>query len=185
MITGDAANPWIETFRGHKFHALNPTPEEIDIEDIAHALSNQCRFTGHIHRFVSVAEHSYYASLLADKPDKLAGLLHDASEAYLVDMARPWKHHTPIGPPYQEIESKVMEIIAEKYGFAWPLPESVKKADEQLLWMEKAQLLSSLAWENCGYCGEEVRAKANDFKIVGYAPPVIEKIFLQRFFELT
>jgi sialic acid synthase SpsE len=84
--------------------------EKITIEDIAHALSNQCRFSGHVERFYSVAQHSVLVASFSK--NKLAGLLHDASEAYLVDVPRPIK---PEFPAYAEIEKNIMQVIAKKY----------------------------------------------------------------------
>src|SRR5271156_4912831 len=80
---------WIQTFTGKKFYPFNPKPQDIDIRDIAHALSNICRFTGHTKRFYSVAEHSRNVAKLVPAHMKLQALLHDASEAYLCDIARP------------------------------------------------------------------------------------------------
>src|ERR1017187_10636100 len=76
----------ITTFSGIHFWPLLPNPADIRIEDIAHALSNQCRFAGHAREFYSVAEHSVRVSQLCPPEDALWGLLHDASEAYLTDV---------------------------------------------------------------------------------------------------
>jgi hypothetical protein len=175
--------PWIETFTGLQFHLLNPRPEEICIEDIAHALSLQCRFTGHTRKFYSVAEHSYYVSLVAALP----GLLHDASEAYIGDLSRPLKHFTPVGPEYLRIESNIERAIALKFELPWPpsfeVLEIVKKADNSILYTEKDQLMTKLDWDvDWTDDPEKPRMKV---QLVGYRPEVIEKIFLQRFFQLT
>ena len=82
---------WIQTFTGRAFYVLDPRPEDVDIEDIAHALSMQCRFAGHCREFYSVAQHSVTASWLVPPEDALWGLLHDAAEAYVVDLPRPIK----------------------------------------------------------------------------------------------
>ncbi len=132
--------PWIETYTGKKFYFLNPNPDDIDIIDIAHSLAMQCRFTGHIESFMSVAEHSVAVSAIVDKPNQLAGLLHDASEAYLSDIASPIKQHFP---QYYEMEDKVMQAIADKFGFEYPLNEDVKDADATQLKSEAKYLLSS------------------------------------------
>src|SRR5271165_7548492 len=84
---------WIQTYTGRVMYPLDPRPEEINIIDIAHALSNLCRFTGHVRTFYSVAEHSVRVSQHCDPKDALWGLLHDASEAYLADMSRPMKRY--------------------------------------------------------------------------------------------
>ena len=102
----DVDRAWIQTYTGGKFHLLAPRQEEINIVDIAHALSMMCRFTGHVRRFYSVSEHSWHASYLVPKQDALWALLHDASEAYMADMNRPLKHFTAIGPAYLKVEKK-------------------------------------------------------------------------------
>jgi len=182
---------WIETFTGKKFHLLDPQPEEICIEDIAHALSNQCRYTGHVRRFFSVAEHSYHVSLHVEKQNALAGLMHDASEAYITDLSRPVKQLTPVGPPYYEIEDKIMRVIADKFGFAWPMDKDVKSADNFMLLLEKNQLMTDLSWDDDESGGAAARrevdllALENGIRLVGYVPQVMKNIFLRRFEELT
>src|SRR5665811_1025646 len=84
----------IRTFTGIYMNVFEPTPEMISIEDIAHALTMQCRFGGHLPDFYSVAQHSLNCSYLIDNPKlKLTALLHDASEAYLLDIPRPIKNN--------------------------------------------------------------------------------------------
>src|SRR5712664_1181267 len=99
--------PWIETFTGHAFYLLDPRPEDILIEDIAHALSQACRFTCHTRRFYSVAEHSYHIAVLCEKEYKLGGLLDDAEETYLGDMNRPLKHHASLGEEDHKIAGPI------------------------------------------------------------------------------
>lgn len=175
---------WIETYTGKKFYLLDPQPDSICIEDIAHALSQQCRFTGHTKKFYSVAEHSVHVSLLCglDKRECLSGLLHDASEAYIADLSRPVKYETPVGPPYFEIESRIMFAIANKFGFDWPMSERIKQADNVMLHSEKDQLMTELSWD--GQWGEAVILDYAETPLVGYLPPAAKKIFLQRFEEL-
>lgn len=130
--------PWIETFSGKKFYFLDPTPEMIDIEDIAHSLSRQCRFSGHLSKFMSVAEHSVNVSKLSF--DQLSGLMHDASEAYLLDIPSPVKQYLA---NYKELENRIMDAIATRYNFQWPLPPDVKDADAAQLVIEAKYLLPS------------------------------------------
>jgi hypothetical protein len=87
---------WIQTYSGRQFWPLDPRVEDVHLEDIAHALSNVCRYTGHVREFYSVAEHSVHVSWSCEPEDALWGLLHDASEAYLADMARPVKQNMPV-----------------------------------------------------------------------------------------
>ena len=178
---------WIETYTGKKFHLLDPQPDEIDIEDIAHALSNQCRYTGHTRRFFSVAEHSIHVSLLSYN-FKLAGLMHDASEAYLSDISRPVKQLTPVGPPYYQVEDKMMTAIANKYGFEWPLPKEVKTADNIMLFTEKDQLMTSLSWSD-DKSTEDARSEAildyAETRLIGNPPETVKRMFLDRFYEVS
>lgn len=125
----------IRTYSGHYLDILNPQPEHICIEDIAHALAHQPRWAGHTPIFYSVAAHSLACAHMAPPQHKLAALLHDASEAYLCDMPSPIK---ALMPQYSAIENRLMAIIAQKFGFAWPISPEVKAIDKQRLeweWM--------------------------------------------------
>src|SRR4029077_5060854 len=103
----DVDKAWIITFTGLKFYHLNPQPEMVRVEDIAHSLAQLCRWTGHTKFHYSVAQHSVYASLICPEEYAFDCLMHDSSEAYLGDMNRPLKHYTAAGPAYKEIEEKV------------------------------------------------------------------------------
>ena len=131
-------DPVIRTYTGRWFNVFEPDPESIHIKDIAKSLSKQCRFGGHTRLFYSVAEHSIECSYLVPDEHKLAALLHDASEAYLIDVPRPIKKKL-IG--YKEIEDGVMTAIAHKFGFDYPFHPSVKQADEERLEVEWSQLM--------------------------------------------
>lgn len=129
----------IRTFTGAYIDPLNPDPAKIQIEDIAHALSMQPRFGGHLPVFYSVAQHSLRVSrLVTDPAQQLAALMHDAAEAYLIDVPSPVKQRLT---GYREIEDNLMRMIAEKFGFAWPLHPCVKAADEQALRTEWESLM--------------------------------------------
>jgi hypothetical protein len=124
---------WIQTFSGVEFYPFDPLPSEILIEDIAHALSMQCRYAGHVRRFYSVAEHCVRVAELLPIEDRLWGLLHDASEAYLVDLPRPIKRHSEIGRLYREAEAVLMESICDRFNLAPVEPDSVGVADKAML----------------------------------------------------
>lgn len=130
----------IRTYTGLYINVFEPTLDMICIEDIAHALSMQCRFGGHLPIFYSVAEHSWYCSQLVKEEHKLAALLHDASEAYLLDVPRPIKKHLS---NYKEIEHNLMLLISEKFGFNYPLHNDVKDVDELALITEWNSLMIS------------------------------------------
>jgi hypothetical protein len=177
----DWDNPWIETASGKHFHFLKPLPEDIDIDDIAHALANTCRYTGHCRKFYSVAEHSVAVSELS--PDAaLAGLLHDASEAYITDIASPVK---PFLKNYKQLENTVMEAIAAKFGFSMPLHPQIKEADVIQLSVEAWHLVPSqgIGWTYWTMNGGRPKSK-------GIAPRCLfpkeaKKLFLSKFKELT
>jgi 5'-deoxynucleotidase YfbR-like HD superfamily hydrolase len=133
---------WFTTYTGLAFYPLDPDPCAVSIEDIAHHLALQCRFTGAVRSFYSVAEHSYRLSMIVPAEDALWGLLHDAAEAYLVDVPRPLKRHSELGEPYKAIERQVMHAICLRFGLPLEEPASVKAADLQMLVTEKRDLLA-------------------------------------------
>jgi hypothetical protein len=130
--------PQILTATGRYFDFSRPTADMIDIEDIAHALSRQNRFTGHTRDFYSVAQHSVAVSDLVPPEHALAGLLHDASEAYMADMNSPLKQ---LVPEYKAIEQRVEGAICARFGLAYPLDPCVKQADLRMLVTERRDLM--------------------------------------------
>lgn len=135
-IIADRKGDWIQTYSGRQFWPMDPRPEDIDIVDIAHALSMLCRFGGHCKRFYSVAEHCVLLSDVADDADALYALLHDASEAYLVDVPRPIKRMLP---GYAEAEDVIMAAICDHYGLLRVMPPDVKRLDRAILMDERLQ----------------------------------------------
>lgn len=136
---------WIQTFSGRKFWPLAPSAKDVLIKDIAHALSLTCRFTGHCSHFYSVAEHSILVADLMDESDyAIFGLMHDAAEAYLPDIAAPIKSHIQ---GFREIEDRVIEAIYRRYGlwerYTPEIEAMVKKADLIALATEAQQLLGN------------------------------------------
>lgn len=123
----------IRTVTGIYVNVFEPTPAMICIEDIAHSLSHQCRFGGHLPYFYSVAQHSLWCSHNVPAQHKLAALLHDASEAYLLDIPKPIKKELK---DYQVVEDRLMKVIAEKFGFQYPLAEEIKQIDARALQRE-------------------------------------------------
>lgn len=174
-MTRDAStvtDHWFNTNAGNKFSYVDMDPNSIDILDIAHALSQLCRYNGHISEFYSVAQHSVIVSraaaniyLYRAQEGKLEyipqerlmiqmwGLLHDATEAYMGDMVRPLKE---MMPQYKEMEDRLDDIIMNKFVGS-PIPdrwhELIKEADNRTLVTESRQLVPvvhkdwSLPWE--------------------------------------
>lgn len=146
---------WIKTFSGRMIQPLDLKPDDVCIEDIAHALSRVCRFAGHCHGFLNVAAHSVRVlgklqSLTpnCDKKTLMTALLHDASEAYLGDVPRPLKRH-PGFAFYREVEARVEEVIAAKFDLIYPMPAIVKAADDECLREEMQGGRYSLTIEDC------------------------------------
>ena len=135
------------THSGARFDLENPSPDQIFDEDIAIALSRQCRFNGHSRSFYSVAQHScYVADELRrsgeDADVQFAGLMHDAAEAYVGDVIQPIKSMLS---GYADLERRVMGAIAEVYelpGDAETMAK-VKRADMRVLFAEKRDLMMS------------------------------------------
>ncbi len=171
---------WISTFTGRKFWPLDPRPDEIVIEDVAHALSLQCRYGGHCKVFYSVAEHSVYVSELVPKRLALCGLLHDATEAYLVDLPRPIKHHMS---QYQEMEARLWVDLAARFGLPLVMPKEVHEVDTSLALAEGEQLLPTRPadWGQ----GYKRTPLPRPPVIIGWGPQFAEHMFLQRYKELT
>jgi 5'-deoxynucleotidase YfbR-like HD superfamily hydrolase len=170
-------NAWIQTFSGRKFFPLNPQIDSIIIQDIAHALSMLCRFTGHCKFFYSVAQHCVLVSYLCDTADQLYGLLHDASEAYLVDIPTPLKR-TPQFEFYKKAEHHLQSMIFRKFGLTDVEPPSVKQADKLMLATEAINLLPNLHPE------WKLPCKALPVVLSPMSPTEAEQLFLDRFNEL-
>ena len=167
----------IQTFTGIGFDPLAPDPNWVDIRDIAHALSNQCRFSGHIRMFYSVASHSVACATVEDPSltddDRRTLLMHDAAEAYLLDMPRPLKEAFP---QYAEFENRLMEAIAARFKFGWPMTPAQKVVDDRMLFTEKRDLLQPRDW------GYEIEPYPG--KVYHVPPTAAENQFLIAFASL-
>jgi len=128
---------WFQTYTAKVFRPKEPESELVCIEDIAHHLSNICRYNGACRSFYSVAQHSVLVSRIVPREDALWGLLHDAGEAYIGDMVRPLKIHML---EFQKVEEGVMKAVCERFGLNPKQPASVTKADMTILATEKRDL---------------------------------------------
>lgn len=161
---------------GDFFDLLNPTAYDYPIEVIANALSNLCRYTGHVARFYSVAEHSVLVSHTVPEKYALEGLLHDASEAFVGDVSSPLKK---LLPEYQAIEDRIQEAIAAHFALQYPFPHEVHEADKRLYWAERATVApgKDKLWH------QELRA-ARKVTPAGMTPLMARRMFLARYKEL-
>jgi len=144
-VTVNSRGDWIQTAAGRQFWPMDPRPNEVFIDDIAHALSMLCRFGGHCLRFYSVAEHCVHLARAATPANRLWALLHDASEAYLVDVPRPIK---PFLVGYEAAEAKIMRAVCVRFSLYLDLPDEVKRLDRAILSDERAQNMAPapVAW---------------------------------------
>ena len=125
---------WINTLSGKHLDFTNISPDSICIEDIAAALSNICRFTGHLQDFYSVAQHSVHVSYLVPPEFALEALLHDAAEAYCNDISTPLKG---LIPEYRTIEDRIDAVIRSKFSLPPAMSTPVKYADLIMLATER------------------------------------------------
>jgi uncharacterized protein len=170
---------WMQTYTGVQFWPMDPRQEEIKIEDIAHSLSNQCRYAGHCTSFYSVAQHSVLVSKIVPPEHQLWGLLHDASEAYLVDLPRPIKRYSRIGEEYKRVEAALVAKIALRFGLPIDEPKCISEADNIVLMTEKRDIMGPhpAKWvENAEPLVETIDP---------WSPFLAEYMFLQEYGRLT
>jgi len=173
------AAEFIETYTGRPFWPLHPRPELISIIDIAHNLSGQNRYSGSTSPQYNTAQHccllaNYVEKVRKGTPhDCLQILMHDAAEAYLVDIPRPVKQYMP---EYRKWDKAITQVIRSWYGFGdIPIPEWQDELDSRIIIDERAQLMSDsgLDW---GHALEPL-----GIRIEPWSPAVSEQQFLMRY----
>lgn len=157
----------IKTLSGRLIDPFNMKVEDINIYDIAHSLSMQCRYNGHVKRFYSVAEHSVLVSQHLPEEHKLWGLLHDATETYIGDMVSPVKQRLD---SFNKLEDDIHRVVAEYFDLPVIMPDMVHRADKYILMRE-------LEWIEAG-CVD------NGYGIVGLDPEGASTVFLNNFNSL-
>lgn len=150
---------------------------KFNIEDIAHSLSNLCRFNGHTSTFYSVAQHSVLVSCIVPPEHALAALLHDAAEAYCGDVVSPLKALLPV---YQAIHNDIERTIFMQLGLEYPAPACVRDADIVALATEVRDLMPNnpALWHNI------VDIEPHHEIIKPWTPESAKQVFLQRYFDL-
>lgn len=171
---------WFQTFTGVRFFPTAPRAEHVNIQDIAHALAHLCRFAGHTLQHYSVAQHCVLVSQTVDREIALQGLLHDAAEAYIVDLPRPLKH-SPLLAGYREIEERVERAIATRFGLPPRFDPRIKIADRVLLATERRDVVPHHGhqWHSTE------RVSPLPTPIVAWHAQLAREAYLERFHELT
>ena len=136
---------WLYTYTGRLFYPWQPKVSDVNVTDIAHALSMQCRFSGHTKKFYSVAEHSIICSYLCKPEHAMYALLHDASEAYVSDLPTPIKVFLR---SYNRLEKQVQKTILTAFGLYGEVPKEVKDVDKDLCFFEAKKLLNGADLSN-------------------------------------
>lgn len=169
--------PTIMLTSGRYFDFEDPGACEFLITDVAHSLSNLCRFTGHCSEFYSVAQHCVLVSYAVPPEHALKGLMHDSAEAFIGDVSKPLKI---LLPDYAVIEGRVEEAVFSRFGLAAPFPPSIKQGDLTLLRTEQRDVMRA---------DSDVWALANGSaplpgRIKPLAPEAARREFIRRFEEL-
>lgn len=175
----DKRDGWISTYTGRRFYIFEPKEEDIDINDIARALSMLCRFNGHIKKFYSVAQHSVMVSHIVDAKYAMEGLLHDATESYVGDLIRPIKRFMP---EFKDVENKLELAVAQRFGLDFASNhDEIKKADNIALVTEARDLLTTQVIMD----SFDESIKALPKRIKAQKPELAEQRFLERYYELN
>jgi hypothetical protein len=180
--------PWLPTFTGRRFRPLDPKPGDVTIADIAHGLAAKYRFSGQGLRY-TVAQHSVEVSKRVPRQDAVWGLLHDAAEAWLPDVAAPIKPFLCfLVPddgqthklPFDTVEQGILRAVAERFGLDWPMPPSIDEVDHRMAVTERRDLFEhEYQWED--YRG----VPSYEDRIVPWGPNLAESEFLRRFRDLV
>ena len=186
---------WQRMLSGRRLDLLDPTPMDIEIEDIAHGLAFVARWNGQTEGSFpySVAEHSVLVEQLysAANPDaparwKLAALLHDAPEYVIGDMISPVK--SAVGPGYAELDARLTSAIHLRFGLPAALPAAIKKqikaADKLSAWLEATQIAGFSLEEANRFFGAPKNSQPLPARLTPRPPMDVKADFLARFQDL-
>lgn len=167
-------NPYIITRHGHQVNFLRPQAAQIDIRDIAHALSRIPRFNGHTIRPLYVAQHLCHCHDLAPTEVKREAFGHDWAEAFCTDSPSPLK---ALLPQFTEIEARLERVIARKWRMTYPWPGAVKQVDLRMLVSEMRDCTYRKDWR-------EYPVEPFDLRIVPWDSKRCEREFMRRYRQL-
>jgi hypothetical protein len=194
--TSKAPRAWQRMLSGRRLDLLNPTPMDIEIDDIAHGLARVARWNGQTTGdwAFSVAQHSVMVEALAvegtpdlTSPWRLAALLHDASEYVVGDMISPFK--AAVGYGYKDLEKRLQAAIHLRFGLPADLPAAIetkiKKADRQGAYLEATQIAGFSASEARKLWGTAPKVRlSGPFDATPLPPEIAKAQFLKRFHAL-
>lgn len=187
---------WQRMLSGRRLDLLDPTPVDIEIEDIAHGLAFVARWNGQTQGDFpySVAEHSILVEQLfvrmnprATAHQRLTALLHDAPEYVIGDMISPVK--SAVGPGYDELDKRLTAAIHIRFGLPARTPETLKKqikrADKVSAWMEATQI-AGFSHTEAGKLFGKPRPEIVQGLTIALRPPVdTRRAFLARYRDLA
>lgn len=188
---------WQRMLSGRRLDLLDPSPLDIEIEDIAHGLARVARWNGQTHgaHSFSVAQHSLLVEAIAShlNPDwsdgwRLMALLHDAPEYVIGDMISPFK--LVMGDAYKDVENRLLGAIHLRFGLPpqtpAPLKKKTKEADTIAAFFEATRLAGFAREEALVYFG---RPKALPAEVLAWLDPLdteaAQALFLDRFAALS
>lgn len=185
----DVKRAWQRMLSGRRLDLLDPSPLDIELEDIAHGLARVARWNGQTSgdAAFSVAQHSLLVDDIAGrlKPgltatEHLAAVLHDAAEYVIGDLITPFK--SAVGPDYKILEKRLMTAIRLRFGL--PARESealetlIKRADRIAAYLEATQLAGFSAGEARRLFGHSKRF--DDIALIAWPPAKAKRCFLER-----
>lgn len=186
---------WQKMLSGRRLDLLDPTPVDIEIEDIAHGLSFVARWNGQtLGDFAySVAEHSLLVETLFSRLNpkapakwKLAALLHDAPEYVIGDMISPVK--AAVGPGYDDLDKRLTTAVHIRFGLPATIPATIKrqikKADKISAWMEATRIAGFTVAEADRFFGKPDEALIAGLEIRLRAPTEVRNDYTARHLEL-
>jgi 5'-deoxynucleotidase YfbR-like HD superfamily hydrolase len=195
MRKGAPPRAWQRMLSGRRLDLLDPSPLDVEIEDIAHGLARVARWNGQTRgaHIFSVAQHSVLVERIAAtfQPDlanrmKLTVLLHDAAEYVIGDMISPFK--AIIGESYKDVEHRLLAAIHIRFGLPPRLPAEhvklIKRADSACAYLEATQLAGFAHEEARGFFGRPVGIPA-DLDLEPWSADAAKERFLERFAQLA
>ena len=186
---------WQRMLSGRRLDILDPSPLDIEIEDIAHGLSFLARWNGQTvgdYPF-SVAQHSLLVEKIfsmqfpdMDNPSKLFALLHDSAEYVIGDMISPIKSH--LGAEYEELDENLTTAICMRFNIPTKKIETIKKrvkiADKKAAWLEAINLAGFSQRDADRIFGKQKEIERFEPSLLPEAPFIVRKNFVNRFNEL-